>query len=221
MKIPASLVEKYLYTYDREFFALKFHGGLIGEWANVYNHCLAVGLICNILGHMMLLSSTNRIMLTKAALLHDWYKKSEIEGAKKEGPDFFKKSGQLSHAGLLLRGYDKQVADLTCTVTPYCLKTILNNDQSWMAKALHWADDAVLHDEFVGLEARINNTEKRYPELAEKSREEYNGKTLFDVQRTVGASLQRQLEAKCGIPLTSLNDEIKKKILLIQKNQTT
>lgn len=179
--------------YERELFVLKFYGQLTGEWSNCYEHCLVVGFVCNQFGKMAELSRSEVITLTKAGLLHDWNKKKEVERFKLIGADAHLNALVQSKAGLTMLGYGKDVVDLCGVCTPNCLDTILSPDTSLSAKILHWVDDATLGSEFVSPEYRSDMTRLRYPELDQRSKEIYNGRSLFDKQKEIASRLEHQL----------------------------
>src|SRR5689334_17188270 len=65
--------------FHSEFTLLKNEGRLTGDWINIYNHCKLEGEVAVILSKLINLSESDSKILIKAAILHDWYKRTEIE----------------------------------------------------------------------------------------------------------------------------------------------
>ena len=144
-------------------------------------------------------------ILIKSAILHDWYKKNEIERAKKEGHKEYEESEHDSYNKLIELGYSKRIAEVAHSVGAFSLKEIIDSTD-FLKKLMHYIDDICLGDMIVEVDERIDHNESqiKYNELNESGRKVHGGKTFFEVQREVGNKIQTEIESQLHLEPKSL-----------------
>ena len=192
-------------------------GGILGKegegWRNISEHCLAEAVVADILAESL---GAKRDNVVKAALLHDWYKRREIEAMDEYGGNIgyqttigedkkkLKKYGvsdeiiALAHANIPTK-YDEE----------YLKSRVLEE------KIVHFADHIVQGSEIVDFNDRLRSVEKKKQniEFSDSFREKYNGKSLFDLQyKKVCPMEQKEFEEKLGLKGGILLDFIRKKL---------
>lgn len=194
--------------YKNEFDILVRHGDLIGEWANVFEHCKKEGEVADVLAQLLSLNEKDKDDLVSAAILHDWYKRKEREAAN-AGSATYQDSEHKSYNGLIELGVSERVADIAHSVGSFVLNEVHNYD--FIRKVMHFIDDVCWGDKLVELDERMDNLEAsdRYKKLNEEGRAVHNGKTYFEVQMEVGHQIQKEIENRLNIPNNSLMSLIK------------
>lgn len=195
----ALALETFKNRYDRELNVLTTHGELIGDWSNVYDHCLTEGLVASVFADLLKLDADDREALVKAALLHDWYKRKEREAAGQHGASQYDAAALRSAEGLKSLGYSERIAELTASVGHTSLKAIEATDD-FLRKLMHYIDDMVLQKTVIGLRERVQRTwaKDQYRELNESGRAVFGGKTYAQVQEEVGLKIERQVARRLG-----------------------
>lgn len=179
---------------------LKEKGELIGEWSNVYDHCFTEGLVANIVGDFLALESREKVVLIKAALLHDWYKKKEREAADKFGAQEYDNTAREGAKLLREFGYSEEVILLTGSVGHASLKELLSGG-SFLQHIMYYIDNITWRDKVTSLDERMDQLESadRYRELNELGRKIFNGRTYFEVQRELGHNIENEIASRIGI----------------------
>ncbi len=195
--------------FQPEFDLLKKEGRLTGDWVNIYNHCKLEGEIAIILSRLVDLNEVDSKILIKAAILHDWYKRYEIEQAKGLGIAEYKNSENDSYNKLLALGVEKRIVEVAHSVGSLSLEEIIGS-QNLLKRTMHFIDDICLGDKIVEIDERIDYNEKKYPQLNEDRRKIFEGRTYFEMQRVVGKRIQSEIEDILKIEPNSLIPLIKK-----------
>jgi len=195
--------------FQSEFALLKNEGRLIGDWSHIYNHCRFEGEVAIILSDLINLNETDSTILIKAAILHDWYKRYEIEQVKGLGMEDYKNSENDSYDKLLALGVQNRIVEVAHSVGSLALEEIINS-QNLLQKIMHFIDDICLNDKIVEIDERIDYNEQKYPQLSKEGREEFGGRTYFEMQRIVGKQIQSEIETILKIEPGSLVSLIKK-----------
>jgi HD superfamily phosphodiesterase len=195
--------------FQPEFDLLKNEGRLIGDWFNIYNHCKLEGEVAIILSRLVDLNEVDSKILIKAAILHDWYKRYEIEQAKGLGITEYKNSENDSYNKLLALGVEKRIVEVAHSVGSLSLEEIMNS-QDLIKKLMHFIDDICLGDRIAEIDERIDYNERKYPQLNEEGRKMFEGRTYFEMQRVVGKQIQSEIEDILKIEPNSLISLIKK-----------
>jgi hypothetical protein len=195
--------------FQSEFDLLKNEGRLTDDWSNIYNHCKLEGIVAMILSNLINLSEDDSKVLIKAAILHDWYKKYEIEQSKGLGNIEYQNSEHDSYNKLLAVGVQNKSVDVAHSVGALSLKEIIGS-QDLLKKLMHFIDDICLNDKLVEIDERIDYNERKYPQLNEAGRKIFEGKTYFEMQRKIGKQIQSEIEGILKIESNTLVPLIKK-----------
>ncbi|NOT50153.1 MAG: hypothetical protein HOP10_02640 [Chitinophagaceae bacterium] len=195
--------------FKAEFDLLKSEGRLTGDWSNLYKHCKLEGEIAIILSRLVNLNEVDSKILTKAAILHDWYKRTEIEQSKGLNAVAYKNSENDSFDKLLKLGIQKRIVEVAHSVGAFSLEEIITS-QDLLKKIMHFIDDICLGDNVVEIDERIDYNERKYPQINKDGRELFDGKTYFEMQRIVGKQIQSEIETTIKIEPNTLVSLIKK-----------
>lgn len=194
--------------FQSEFDLLKNEGRLTDDWSNIYNHCKLEGEIAAILGRLVNLDDADSKILIKAAILHDWYKRKEIEQSKGLNATAYKKSEHESYTKLLELGVPKRIVEVAHSVGALSVKEIIES-QDLLKKLMHLIDDICLGNKIVEIDKRIDYNESKYPQINVEGKELFSGKTYFEMQRKVGKQIQLEIEDILKIEPNSLIPLIK------------
>lgn len=162
---------EYIYEfYSNDILFLKQKGGLEGEYSNILDHCIFEAVVAWHLADAVSGKPAFKNALVRAALLHDWYKRKEIEGRKKYGDRFILSSSFFSYEGLCQHlGTEKRIAEIASCVMPDFSDAdgddIYTSDHL-ASICMHWIDGSVLGNELVGYKQRIEKTKDRYTYIA-------------------------------------------------------
>lgn len=204
-----SLENKYVEYFD----ILKKHGRLIDDWSNVYEHCLKEAEIAELLGQMLydlnVINLEDKINLIKAAILHDWYKRFEIERVKTDGIRAHYETENESKELLKKLNISDRIIEIAHSVGSTELLEVENYDI--VRKTMHFIDDICDGNVIVEIDERIKKLEKRYPELNESGRLLYEGKTMLEKQKEIGKNTQNELEQVLKIDRDSIVLMLKQK----------
>lgn len=172
-------------------------------WRNVVEHELVEAEAADVLAEKLGLSEEARKTLRIAALLHDVYKRREIEKTEKEGASGFDVSAKEQSDWLRSLGYSDEVIDLTESAGHTSFKEFIDNFDSipTSKKIMHYVDDITLNNDIVPLMTRINALEKnlRYKELSEQLRNVFGGRIYFEVQREISKRIEEEFAPKLGV----------------------
>lgn len=193
--------------YPKEFSILKEIGNLTEDWSNVYQHCKMEGIIAMIVSSLLYLDNDQSAKLISSAILHDWYKRTERETQNYDT--------NYSKNGLKELGYSSEIIDIAHSVGHTSLNTIENS--SLLCKIMHFIDDITYGSEIREINERVDLTENtgRYTKLVEECRKDFDGKSFFDVQKTVGNKIQSEIEEIAGIKIGTIVPIIKEKYDMI------
>jgi HD superfamily phosphodiesterase len=190
-------------------------GGILGrgnkEWRNVAEHCLTEAVAADVLAEHL---SADRSTLVSAALLHDWYKRQEVEAMKVSGA----KSGHVvtleeDKRVLGERGVNERVISVAHSNIPETADHRELAARSLEEKILHFVDVITSGSDFLSVDERFDVLElkPRNVEFSESFRERF-GKSLYELQRELGHIEQEEFEKKLGLSSGSLITFIKNKI---------
>ncbi len=191
--------------YSNEFRILTNEGQLVDGWSNIYQHCKTEAIVAFILSNLLHLSEEDSNILIKAAILHDWYKKSEIEITRKEGLEGYERAGKESFNKLSSMGVEQRIVDIAHSVGTTSLKEI-SISTDFLKRLMHYIDDICKDDTIVAVNERVDylESQEKYKELNHSGKAIHNGKTNFQVQRKLGLEIQKQIESILNIKSNSL-----------------
>lgn len=173
-------------------------GGVLGkenrDWRNISEHCLLEAVGADIVAEY---AGADRKRLVTSALLHDWYKRSEIESMKKLG------GAEGHHAAAqeelkLLRDakVPEDIITLMHSNIPEHADTEYLGKRTLEEKIMHFIDLITLNSTFVDFRKRLDDASKKKTvvEFCDSYRPRYNGKSLLEVQEIAGSLEQKELE---------------------------
>lgn len=206
-------LQQFKTKYKKELNILKKEGKLIGQWSNIFDHCLTEGLLADTFSDLLDLSVDDKENLIKAALLHDWYKRVEREAVSQLGFTEYDFKAIASGEKLKKLGYSDRVVELTQSVGHTSLKKVMESNDM-IIRVIHLIDDLTIGDKIVELDERVDNLEQaeRYKELNEEGRKIFFGKTYFQIQRQLGHQIISQVCEKTGIAPNKLTSILKEKL---------
>ena len=162
-------------------------------WANVSRHCLVEAVAMDVLGRELRLSEKERSNLVQAALLHDFYKRKEIELMKKEGDSMATVVEAEEGSNIILneRGTDPQIVLLTNSVGGAQIERMKKIETTLPEKIMFYIDNITDNDNIVGLKNRIANLPSRYPDIAKTG--------IYRRLLEVSEEIQGELAGKVGL----------------------
>jgi len=190
--------------------------GILGKgnegWRNISEHCLTVAMAGDILAEA---TNADRERTVKAALLHDWYKRREVEAMKEFGGDVGHRKAMEEDEKLLKEaGISKDLIHLAHSNIPETEDLAKNRQRSKEEKIMHYIDLITDGSNFVGFKEKLDlaRTKPKVVEFCDSYRSKYNGKSLLDVQEEVGADEEVELADMCGVEGDRLIDFINQKL---------
>ncbi len=190
-------------------------GGVLGrenaEWRNVSEHCLTESVGADVLAEFL---GADRTKTVKAALIHDWFKRREVEAMKKFGAGTGHKTTSEEDEKLL-REYvvDEEVIRIARSNIPARIDPEYLHSRPIEEKIMHLIDIFTSNSDFVSIEKRYELLEKKplNIEFSESFKGQF-GKALFEVQKEIAHAEQEDFEKAIGIERGSLVEFIKMKV---------
>ena len=167
-----------------------------GVWRNVSEHCLAAGVLADILAEELRVPAEERKKVVTAMILHDWYKKHEVQMQNKSmSVETMNEVGEKEEAELLRLGIPDEIMRLMHANMP-----ISADGPQTTAEKIIWYVDAMLSNtEPVPIRERFDNLERgwdgskedpgrawRNRAFSDMFKSRYGGQSLYDVQRQLG-----------------------------------
>lgn len=180
----------------KEFNVLQKQGG----WRKVSEHCLAESVAADTLAAELNLSVKERQAMVTAALLHDFYKRRELEAEKQSGAKGMEQ--EMEHARVILeeRGLSQDVIRLIDAVEHTALERIARDPKtSFTEKLMHYLDTVTMESDIVSPGERIDYFERRYHDIGEQGREIFNGKSYWEVEREVCRAIEQEIAQRLGL----------------------
>lgn len=227
-KPPESQDDKGLILKKREYFSsfalrhmkemrILAEGGVLGkgneEWRNVSEHCLAEAVVVDILAEHL---GAKREETVRAALLHDWYKRREIEAMRERGGGAgYQATIEEDERKLKEQGISERIVALAHANIP------ARDDEGYLKnrpveeKIMHFADHIVQGSDIVDFNDRLRALEQKEQNIdfSNSFRRQYNGKSLFELQYgKICPMEQKEFEEKLGLKEGGLVDFIKERL---------
>ncbi|MDO8626465.1 MAG: hypothetical protein Q7K39_03365 [Candidatus Magasanikbacteria bacterium] len=204
-------------------FRIHQSGGILGkenrDWRNISEHCLVEAVAADTIAAA---TGANREILVAAALLHDWFKRREIERTCATNP---------AQMGASLADIEKadRVALEKFGVAPVVIDLAHANilaagDAEYLGsrtleeKIMHWIDLSTQDTLVVDFRERVQAAEQKdaYRAWSESLRPQYGGKSLSEIDIAVAAQEQAEIERLLNIPdgalVTWIRSQIENKI---------
>lgn len=182
-------------------------------WRNVSEHCLVAGVFADILAEELSLPADQKSTVVKAAIMHDWFKKHESMAqrtASKEDTLSLQTLSEIkARDGQVLQkmGVSQDIIALTGVNVPETPE----GPQGFPEKIIWYVDAMLSNTEPVPIRQRFDDLERGWdgakedPARAERNnafsnlyREQYGGKSLYDVQRELGDRIGTEFSQLMG-----------------------
>lgn len=189
-------------------------GGLLGEggWKNVAEHCLVVATTADVLAEGLGADTKKTV---EATLIHDWFKRREREAMNKSGgAKGYEEASKEDIKELKELGISEEIISLAHANIPESADEEYLKSRSLEEKIAHLSDLIVSGDKIVEFNERLDSLlvgpkASQNIEFSDGFKEQYGGKSLYDVQREVGNSEQKEFEEVLGIKEGTLIQYIK------------
>lgn len=191
-------------------------GGVLGKenkgWRNISEHCLAEAVGADILAEHL---GANRKKIVDAAIVHDWYKRHEVEAMKElGGAAGHKKTSAEDEVLLRELGVPEDIIRLAHVNIPDSIDPSYLAKRTTEEKILHYVDLITLGSDFTSYENRLTEASKdpRIVEFCDSYKDKYGGLNLLDVQWKLAAEEQLEFEKALGIESGTLAQFIKENL---------
>jgi HD superfamily phosphodiesterase len=195
-------------------------GGVLGkgneEWRNISEHCLTEAAGAAVLAEGL---QADVEKVVASALLHDWYKRREIEAMNTEGAATGHRTTlEEDKAALRALGIPEEVIVIAHANIPDTADAEALDKRSLEEKIMHYMDAVTTNTQFTPYQERFALLEKkqRNVDFSNSYRPTYGGKSLYEVQVEVADREQREFEQALGIEagklLAYIAENLKKKI---------
>lgn len=191
-------------------------GGVLGkenqDWRNISEHCLVEAVAADVLAEAL---AANRDKVIQAALLHDWFKRKEIEYMKAEGGAEGSKIAHVEDENKLRElGIDEEMISLAHSNVPESADPEYIATRSVEQKIVHLVDMIASGSNIISYEDRmIPVRQKPYNiEFSDSFKETYKGRSLFDIQEELTHAEIDEFEKTIGLEQGTLIEFIKSKI---------
>lgn len=182
------------------------------DWRNISEHCLVEAVGADILAEYL---GANREEVVTSALIHDWFKRKEIEKMKKEGGLKGHRDSLIEDINFLKEyGVDEKIIKISHANIPESADLEYLKNRSLEEKIMHYIDMITSGSEFMDFNKRINiaQEKKHNVDFSESYRKEYGGKALNELQREISAKEQEEFGKILNIQPDALIDFIKEKL---------
>lgn len=187
------------------------------EWRNIAAHCLFEAACVDTLAEVLGLSDEQRDQLSRAAILHDWYKRREIEAMREDGVTLgYAKASAESKAQLHELGVKDEIIQLTSAIIPDSLDPEYLKSRPLGEKIIHYIDAITETTNLVDVATRMQAGLSRSPNVqawSETFRPQFSGLTLHEAQTQVGLQEEQEFKEALGLDETqSLIEYLRQKI---------
>lgn len=171
-------------------------------WRNVVEHELIEAEAVDVLGEKLGLSDEERKNLRTAALLHDVFKRKEIERARVRGPSAFEEVAEEEKEWIKSLGYSSEIVELVGSVALPSFRDFNEKFDtiSTTRKIIHYVDDITLSSDIVTLEKRVSYVvdNPEYKELNESGKAVF-GRLYTDVQLEISKRIEAEFAPRLGV----------------------
>lgn len=179
-------------------------GGILGkenaDWRNVSEHIIAESVGVDILAEAL---GADRESVVRAANLHDWYKRREVEAMKKSGGGEGYSATTVEDERLLHKfGVASKIIELAHANIPKSADEKYLSHRTTEEKIIHYMDLITSGSEFINFRDRIAVAaqKKHNIEFSESFRAKYGGKSLFEFQEELIQREETEFEEQLGLP---------------------
>lgn len=162
-------------------------------WRNVSEHCLVEAVAADCLGEGLNLPKESREKLVTGALLHDFYKRKEIELMRTSGKtsmDIVKEAEDKGTEYLNLKGIDPEVIKIINSVGASPVDYFETKEPTMEEKIMHYVDDITDGNDLAYLKDRLDRVAKRYPDVE---------KSVYERMFKVSEKIEKEIADKLGL----------------------
>ena len=162
------------------------------DWTNVVRHCLAEAGAADAFAHLLGLSEADKDTLIRAAILHDFNKKVEVEAlraSKENQMSVVEKTKLMSREVLLKHGVKPEIVEIINEVGD--LDIVHKENVNLLQKILFYIDNITEGSNLVSIKEKHAGLVKRYPKLAAEG--------AYDKWVSSTEEVQRELAEKIGL----------------------
>lgn len=191
-------------------------GGVFGkenkEWRNVAEHCIVEAVAADVLAEAL---GGDRQKIVQAVLLHDWFKRHEVEEIRRRGAveGYAKTSAEDVHL-LSEIGIVPEVIRLAHANILDSLDHDYLSQRTLEEQIVHFIDAVTRNTELVSIPERFDALEQRQQniEFSNSFMNQYHGQSLYTVQRDFAQAEQDAFEQQLNIEKGKLLDFVKESI---------
>ncbi len=187
-------------------------GGVLGEenqdWRNVSEHCVTEAVGAEVLAKGL---GADAQKVVAAALIHDWFKRREIEAMNKEGAGKGHRMTLEEDKTLLQSfGVSEDIIAIAHANIPAQAEPEYLDNRTMEEKIMHYMDTITSNTNYVPYQERFKLlVEKpRNVEFSDSYKAQFDGKSLYEVQAEVADREEKEFAEKLGIDQEKLIDYI-------------
>lgn len=162
-------------------------------WRNVSEHCLVEAVAADCLAEGLQISVENRQKLVMGAMLHDFFKRREIELMNvrgKRSADIAKEAEDKGTEYLNLKKIDPEIIRIINSPGVPSLDYFETQDPTTEEKVMRYVDDITDGNDLVFLKGRMERVAKRYPDIE---------KNIFERIFKVSEKIESEIADKLGL----------------------
>ena len=194
-KYWAKLERRYKTKYPLAFKLFSEYGLLpVSEgWANIVRHCLLEAAAMEVVANKLKVSVGDKDKLTLAGLIHDFYKRREIELIREEGDSTatLRKAEKQHYKILKENNIDQEIIAITDAIGITKLDRIKDPSCTLYEKIMFYIDSITKHDQLVTLEEKVEELPQHYPDIAKTG--------IYPVYLKISQKVEAELAVKMGI----------------------
>ena len=191
-------------------------GGVLGKgnesWRNISEHCLAEAVAADILAEAL---GADRGKVSTAAILHDWFKRREIEAMRElGGAKGYEATAGEDESLLREQGVPDEIVRLAHANVPDSADQTYLAQRALEERILHFADLITVNSEWLPFREKllIAARQKSTVEFSESMRKRFGGKSILELQDELGADEEREFEMRIGLQAGELVDFLRRKL---------
>ncbi len=165
------------------------------DWTNVVRHCLAEAGAADAFAHLLGLSEADKDTLIRAAILHDFNKKVEVEALRASRGNqmtVVEKTKQMSREVLLKHGVKPEIVEIINEVGD--LDIVHKDNVNLLQKILFYIDNITEGSNLVSVKDKHAGLVKRYPKIFTEGDYDKHNKWVKSTEE-----VQKELAEKIGL----------------------
>jgi HD superfamily phosphodiesterase len=190
-------------------------GDVLGKesegWRNVSEHCLVEAVGADILAERL---GADREKVVQAALLHDWYKRHEVEMSRSDGVEGYWRSIEEDKVILREKGIAEDIITISKAIIPESADPEYLSNRSVEEKIMYIMDMMTSGTQWMPpLERqKISAKNPNVQAFSESYRKRFNGKSLLELLIEDQAIVVKEFETKLGLATGELVPYLKEEL---------